>query len=741
MSLTRRDFLGSLGLIGVGFGLGLSSRGIAAPAPGDGLSPNVFVHVGSDGIVTIVCHRSEMGQGVRSSLPALVADELGAELSRIRIVQGDGDAVYGDQNTDGSSSVRKRYDDLRKLGATARTMLVAVAARRWNVKSETCTAYGNAVHHFTTKRTFGFDALASDAGQLPVPAAKDVVLRPRKELRYVGKALPLVDGPDLVTGRGKFAADIRLPNMLVAVIARPPVVGAKVAHHVDKRALAIPGVRAVIAMPTLKLPAGFQPLGGIAVLADNTWAAMRGRAALEVTWDAGDNGTYDSKSYHEALERSVASPGKVMRHLGDTEGALAKSAKRVVATYHTPHLAHATMEPPAALARVDERGCEAWATIQDPQRARAEISKQLGIAHDKVTVHVTLLGGGFGRKSKPDFVVEAAYLSQQAKVPVRVQWTREDDVRHDYYHSTSAQRIEAGLDSDGRVTAWHQRIAFPPIASTFTGAKIGGEGDLQQGILDLPLAIPNVKMEVCEAPAHTRIGWLRSVANIYHAFSVQSFFDELAAARQVDPRDNLLELLGPAREASLRELGIGKLPNYGHSLTEHPVDVGRLRHVIERVAALSRWDRRRAEGRFLGIAAHRSFVAYVAVVASAVRDAKGKIHIDEVWLVADAGTVVNLERVRSQMEGAVIFGMSIALYSEITMKNGATQQSNFRDYRLVRMAEAPRKIHVEIVESELPPCGVGEPGVPPVAPAITNALFALTGTRIRTLPASRELPV
>ncbi len=337
------------------------------------------------------------------------------------------------------------------------------------------------------------------------------------------------------------------------------------------------------------------------------------------------------------------------------------------------------------------------------------MAKALGLDEAKVTVHVTMLGGAFGRKSKPDFIVEAALLAKAAGAPVRVQWTREDDLRHDYYHSTSAQRLEAGLDATGKVTAWQHRIAFPPIGSLFSGAKMGGEGELQQGVLDLPLAIENVRAEIGEARAHTRIGWMRSVANVYHAFAVQSFVDELAHERGKDPRENLLELLGAPRVVTPADLGVAKVPNYGQSLDEHPIDTGRLRRVIERVTELSRWGGRKAEGRSLGLAAHRSFLTYVSSVVSVVRAPDGLVRVDEAWIVADAGTIINLERVRSQLEGAVIFGLSLGLYGAITMKAGATEQSNFHDFRLMRIAEAPRTIHVDVIASEGPPGGVGEP--------------------------------
>lgn len=753
--LRRRAFLAALGLGAGGLALGLSSEAAAQGAPttpparpspaGDagpaGLRPGVFVHIAASGVVTIVCHRSEMGQGVRSTIPTLIADEMGADVPRVKIVQGDGDAAYGDQNTDGSKSIRGQLDDLRRIGATARVMLITAAAKRWKVKPETCDTRDGQVLHAASKRALPFGVLADEAGKLAVPRKEAVSLRPWSELRHVGKGMPLLDGPDIVTGRAIFGADVKLPGMLTAVVARPPVAGGKVARFDATRALAVPGVKKVVELPAPKLPFAFQPLGGVAVIAENTWAALRGRAALEVTWDHGANAAYDSDAYRAAQLRAVAARGKPERTLGDVDKALAGAARTVSADYVAPHLAHASMEPPVAVARIDGDKVEVWAPTQHPQAAQKEVARAMGVDPRHVTIHVTLLGGGFGRKSKPDFVAEAALLARAAGAPVRVQWTRTDDLQHDYYHSVSAQRIEAGLDAAGKVVAWRQRIAFPPIPSIFNGADRPSEGELGLGILDLPLAVPNLRFESCESKAHTRIGWLRSVANVYHAFAVQSFADELAHARGKDPRDNLLELLGPPRVVGPAELGVAKVPNYGASLDEHPVDVGRHRRVLERVTELAGWADRGRSKRALGLAVHRSFLTYVAVVASVVKDASGRLRVDEAWLVADAGRVVNLERVRSQMEGAVIFGMSLALHGAITMKAGATTQTNFRDHKLVRMAEAPRKVHVEVISSDGAPGGVGEPGVPPVAPAIANAVFALTGKRARELPLARTFAI
>ncbi len=524
--IPRRSFLRALNLAAGGVALGYyfpaaaqqptnepkpvtGSQAINANAAG--LNPNVFIHVGPDGTVTIVCHRSEMGQGIRSSLPVLIADELGAQMARVKIVQADGDPAYGDQNTDGSNSIRGIYEDMRRVGATARMMLVAVAAKRWKVRPDDCLAKDHTVTHLPTGRAVGFGELALEAGREKVPAAKNVVLRPTTELAHRSKSLPLLDGPAYVTGQAMYGADIRLPGMLTAVIARPPAVGGKVARFDATRALAVPGVRRVIEIPQSKPPYQFKVWGGLAVVADHTWAAMRGRGALDVTWDHGPNASYDSDRYREALSKAVSVPGTVARRVGDTEAALKSAARRVEAEYHVPHLPHMPMEPVVAVARVDGNRCEVWAPTQNPQAVQTEVARVLGTTSDKVLVHVTFLGGGFGRKSKADFCSEAALLSRRLRAPVRVQFTREDDVRHDYVNAVSTNRLTAGLDANGRVVAWRHRTAFPSIQSLFGGPARPGLDDLQQGVLDLALAIPNVTAEICDATAHTRIGWLRSV--------------------------------------------------------------------------------------------------------------------------------------------------------------------------------------------------------------------------------------
>lgn len=759
--VTRRSFLAGLNLALGGLALAIHERraraaepsGEAGPGPSPaspdadadtpGLAPNVLVHIAPDGTTTIVCTRSEMGQGVRSSLPLLIAAELGAALDRVVVRQAVGDPKYGDQNTDGSASVRKFYGDLRRAGAAARQMLIAAAAKRWKVDPGTCVAEHHQVLHPPTQRAAGFGELALAASKLPVPDPSKLILRAPLALHDLLPASPpVLDGPAIVSGAAQFGADVALPGTLVAVIARPPVVGGTVARHDAAAALRVPGVRHVIVMPAPRPPWAFQPWGGVAVVADDTWAALKGRAALDIHWHDGPHGEYDSSAFREALLGSVREPGTVVRSVGDVDVGFEHAARTVEAEYVVPHLAQLPMEPPTALARVDGDRVEVWTSTQNPQAARAEVARVLDVPEDRVVVHVTLLGGAFGRKSKADFVSEAAFLAREAGAPVRVQWTREDDVRHGYYNTVNAQRLRAGLDATGKVIAWHHRTAFPPIASTFD-EKVDEPtaSDLQQGVLDVPLAIPNLRVEACKARAHVRIGWYRSVYNIFHAFALGSFIDELAAARGADPRDVWLEVLGPPRIVDLAELGVDKLANYGESLARHPVDAGRLRRVIERVTAAARWDDRSAAGRHLGLAAHRSFVAYTAVVVSVVPDPLRKLRVDEAWIAMDAGTVVNPERVHAQMEGGLVMGLGNALYGGITIQRGRVQQSNFRDARIARLHDVPRRIHTDLVPSDAPPCGVGEPPTPPVGAALANAVFALTGRRIRELPLARALGV
>lgn len=755
--VSRRQFLETFGLTTAGLVVGVyadaAGRWIPTNEPGGaisakpetsspeieaksvGLNPNAFLHLAPTGLLTIVCHRSEMGQGIRSSLPVLLADELGADMKKVEIVQADGDKAYGDQNTDGSNSIRGIYTDMRKAAATARMMLIQAAAKEWKVDPATCEARDHEVIHKKSKKRMSFGDLAVEAGKITVPEPKDVSLRPDRELKRIGKALPLIDAKAYVTGKAPFGADPYFKDQLIAVIARPPVVGARINKYNKKAALTVPGVKQIIELPRPKAPWQFQPWGGVAVLAENTWAAMQGRAQLEATWTDGDeNAGYDSTAFRAQLEKELGKPGTPLRKTGDVEKAIAGADRVIEANYYVPHLPHVAMEPPSCLVRFDQKTklMEVWAPTQNPQAARTEAARALGVSEDNVNVHVTFLGGGFGRKSKADFVSEAVLLAKAAGVPVRVQWTREDDIHHDYYNTVNAQRLTAALDKAGKVVAWRHRTAFPPIPHLFdTSINKPGLGDLQQGVLDVALNIPNVQAEAFEAPTHVRVGWLRSVYNIFHAFAVNSFIDEIAHARKKDPRETMLEIYGPARTLSVEDLGIKELKNYGQPLDAHPVDGARLQNVIRTVTKMAGWKGSKKGQRAFGLAAHRSFLSYTAVVASVQKRPSGALWVDEVWIAIDAGKVINTDRVIAQMEGSVINGMNHFLYGGVTFKNGIPEQSNFDGVKLTRLGEEPRKIHVEIVKSEKAPGGIGEPGVPPVAPAIANAVFALTGQRIR----------
>jgi isoquinoline 1-oxidoreductase subunit beta len=741
--VSRRAFLGGLAASGA-FGLVASLPGsriltVSEAEAAVAFNPSVFLTIDDAGLVTIVAHRSEMGQGIRSTLAMAVADELGADWSRVRIVQAEGDEKkYGSQNTDGSHSVRDFLVPLREVGATARLMLETAAARQWNVPVSQVSTRSHEVVHTSSGRVLGFGALAATAGTLPVPAKEQVRLKPLSSLTRLGKDIPPADAMVMTTGAAVFGYDVRVPGMKIAVIARPPVWGGRVAALDSAEAMKTPGVERIVTLDTTPPPSAFRQLGGVAVIARNTWAALQGRERLRITWEDGPNASYDSTTYRTALEASSKAPGRVVRNEGDVDGALKTAARRVTADYYVPHLAHAPMEPPAAVASVTGGACEVWACTQHPQGMRDEVSRALGVPVEQVTVHVTFLGGGFGRKSKPDFAVEAALLSREVGAPVKVVWTREDEIQHGYYHAVAAQHLEAGLDGDGRVVAWLHRSAFPSIGGTFAPAKGPGDGEMQLGAVDVPWDVPNLRCEACDAPVHVRIGWFRAVCNIQHAFAAHAFVDELAHAAGRDPKEFLLQLVGPDRHVDPTKGGV-KEWNYGQPAEKFPLDTARLRHVIELAAGKAGWGRTLPKGRGLGIAAHRSFLTYVATVVEVEVAADGTLAVPAVWSAIDCGFPANPDRIRAQMEGAAIMGLTLAIYGQVTFKEGRAEQSNFVDFPLLPITLAPKTIDVQIVPTEALPAGVGEPGVPPLAPALCNAIFAATGKRLRALPIGERI--
>ncbi len=700
------------------------------------LNPSVYLGIDPDGTVWIVASRSEMGTTSRTTLPLIVADELDADWKRVKIEQAIGDKRYGDQNTDGSHSIRSFYDAMREAGATARFMLIQAAARQWHVPAAECETDLHVVVHRSTNRKVGYGELAGAAAKLPIPTKEELKFKPKTAWRYIGKGKVSNDLEALVTGKAIYGMDARVDGMVYASVERPPVIGGKVKSFDDKEALKVAGVLQTVPIDPFQPPPAFQPLGGIAVIADNTWAAFQGRKKLNIAWDNGPNETYNSDAYKNELRETSHNPAKVGRNIGDADAVFAKGGKIHEADYYVPLLAHASMEPMVALAEFKDGKATLWAPTQNPQAVQDIVSKELGIAKEDVICHVTLLGGGFGRKSKPDYCAEAAVLSKKVGRPVKVVWTREDDIKFDYYNAVAAMYMKAALGANGKPTAWLQRSVFPPITSIFdVNAVYGDPAHLQQGWTDIPYDLPNLRIENGPAKAHVRIGWLRSVANIYHAFAIQCFTDELAHAAGRDPLDYLLDLIGEPRTIDFKGVDY---PNYGASLDAYPWETGRLRHVTEMVAEKSGWGKRKhSKGSGVGIAAHRSFLSYVATVVEVEVNDQGEVRIPRVDMVVDAGLVVNPEATRAQFEGAAVFGTSVVRSGEITATKGAIDQSNFQDYPVARIGEAPFQTNVYIVDSDDSPAGVGEPGVPPFVAAFCNAIFAATGKRVRDLPITK----
>jgi isoquinoline 1-oxidoreductase beta subunit len=717
--LSRRYFIRNLSLISgglvLGCELGSNKQELELLTDEGAFHPNLFVELKTDGELILTASRSEMGQGVRTSLTSVIADEMGADWDFVKVVQAPGDDAYGNQNTDGSRSIRTIFEPMRKMGAMARMMLIAAAAKQWEVATEACKAEKHHVVNLQTGERLFFGDLVEAAAQQLVP--ENPTFKNRKDFNYIGKELPSIDIDDFTSGQAIYGMDVKIPGMKYAAVARCPVTFGTVRSFDATDTEKFPGVSKVLEMQRVEKP--FGNLGGIAVVADNTWSALKGKEALKIEWEFGDNGTYDTEAYMQTLKENVTKKGKLIQEKGDVERAFQQADKIREALYELPHLVHAPMEAPNATARFENGTCEIWAPVQAPQVTRKEVSELLEIDLENVTIHVTLLGGGFGRKSKPDFVLEAAWLAKETGAPVQVIWSREDDIRHSYYHAISAQYLKGGLTRDGSVNAWLHRTAYPSITSTFIPGVVHGAGfEFQQGMTNLPYEIENQRFENGEAPAHVRIGWLRSVYNIIHGFSVNVFADELAIEAGSDPYEFRMKMLGSDRVYP--------------SDNEYKLDTAKMKNVLSKVAENSSWGTDLPQGHGRGIAIHYSFYSYVAsVVEVSVLDDKLKVH--KIFTVADCGTVVNQNTVRAQLEGAAVFGLSLALFGNITAREGRILQGNYHDYEMLRIHQTP-EIQIEVVQSEDLPTGIGEPGVPVIAPALINAIFDATGKRFRSLP-------
>jgi isoquinoline 1-oxidoreductase beta subunit len=711
LKVDRREFLkgaaaGATGLV-IGFYLPNRVEARAAVASEAVLfAPNAWIRIGTDDTVTLVIDKSEMGQGVVTSLSMLIAEELECDWKKIRTVFAPAakeyaNPIFGMQGTGGSTSVRGMWTPLRKAGAQAREMLIAAAAEKWGADKAACRAEDSHVIHTRTRERLSYGSLAQTAGKLPVPS--DVTLKDPKQFRILGKAMKRLDSADKTCGRAEFGIDVRQPGMLHAVVARCPVIGGKVASFNADKAKAMRGVKQVVPISS-----------GVAVVADNTWSAMQGRDALEIKWEEGPNASLTSAAIRKMLEEGAnQTGGAVARKEGDVTAGLASAAKKIEAVYQTPFLAHATMEPMNCTAHARADGCDVWAPTQFQGINQMTAAKITGLKPEQVNIYSTYLGGGFGRRAEQDFVAEAVEVSKSVGAPVQVTWSREDDMQHDFYRPASYSRFEAGLDAEGWPVAWSNRIACPSIMSRFFpgSVKNGLDESSVEGAADLPYAIPNILVDYQLTETGIPVGFWRSVGHSQNGFFSECFVDELAAASGKDPYEFRRRLLQKAP----RHLG-----------------------VLELAATKAGWGKALPAGQYRGIAVMSSFGSYVAEVADVSVDKKsGEVRVHRVVCAADCGRTVNPLTIEAQMQSAIVFGLTAALKGAITINKGRVEQGNFDDYQMLRLNEMPR-IEVHIMPSDQPPSGIGEPGTPPIAPAVCNAIFAATRKRIRRLPIRPE---
>ena len=726
-SLHRRDFLKTGATAGVALLVGLRLPVRAADDPAQAqekpaVNPfNAWVRITPDNRVTLILDKSEMGQGVMTSLPMILADELCVDWKQVGIEQAPTNPKIYDHGTGGSGSVAGSWLRLRQAGAAAREMMITAAAARWNVNRDTCVAQDGGVLHGARKNSFTYGQLVADASKLPVPDPKTVPLKNSNSFTIVGKDIARVEVKDKVDGNAKFGIDSRTPGMQFAVVARCPVFGGKVKSFDASKAKSIAGVRDVILIDAI--PKGAFSAGGVVVLADNSWAAIQGRDALQIEWDEGSAKSESTESLLKQMKENAAKPGKVMRNEGDADSAFAGATKKVEATYEFPFAPHATMEPMNCTVQIRPDGAEAWVPTQAPQWAQDIIAGVSGLPHEKVVVHTTLMGGGFGRRYQGDFVMEAAQVAKATGKPVMVLWTREDDMQHDFYRPASYHKLQGAVSANGKLACWKHFQTSTSIDAMWSekGTETPENSEFGTAAF-IPYQTPNYRVEYTLAKSSVPRAWWRSVEHSSSGFVVESFVDELAAAAGADPVEFRLRLIGGDRS----------IPDFTNPKEGKPLNTARLKGVLKLAAEKGAWGSPIPAGVGRGVAAYYSFETYTACVAE-VSVKSGVVKVNRLVYAVDCGRPINPDGIRAQVESAAIYGLSAALHDAITIKDGRVEQANFNDYDMPRIPETP-KTEVFVVQSTEEPTGIGEPGLPVVTPAVCNAIYSLTKKRIRRFP-------
>jgi len=724
MTISRRKFIAASAVAGTGIMIGVRFSGsVLAGQESEKVkekkAPNPFeayVHVKPDGKISLIVAKSEMGQGIKTGLAMILAEEAEVDFNSVSVDQADTRPdLYAHMGTGGSGSTMENFTPLRRAGATVRDLMITAAAQKWNVPKKECEAKKGTVTHQKSGRTATYGELVEAAMKLPVPDQEKVELKDEADFAIIGHSTPRVDVPAKVNGSAGFGLDVRVPDMLYAVIARCPTFGGKAANYDAAKAKSVAGVRDVFEIPALG--ADRFTAGGVVVIADSTWAAMKGRDALGVTWDRGRAASETSEGMFAALREAAHKPGKRVRNDGDVDKVLSNGAKKIDIVYELPLLAHATMEPMNITAHVRGSEAEVWAPTQSPDWVQGTVAQVLGLKPEKVAVHTTFLGGGFGRRYMADFPAEVAQIAKQVGKPVQLVWSREDDMMHDFYRPATCHRMQGAVDAKGRPLAWYHTMASTSIKG-YWDPKADAAEDEFGGTKQMPYAIPNVRLDYNDVASAVPRAWWRSVENSFNGFVVESFVDELAVAAGKDPYEFRRGLL--------------VTPANWKAKSDDDLNPARLRGVLELVATKAGWGKPLPKGSGRGIAAFFSFGSYFAEVAEVTVNGNN-FKIDRIVAAVDCGQIVNPESVRSQTEGAIIYGLSAALKNEITIKDGAVEQTNFDAYDPIRINEAP-PVEVYLTKSKENPGGMGEPGLPPAAPAVANAIYAACGQRLRKMP-------